>query len=300
VCINYRQEKDDPNQTCLTVGGNRVNYPGDCGTPTVNMVTVKLHLNSVISTKRACYCTIDLNDFYPMTPMACPKFMPMKIKALPAKIIKLYKLNNKATSDGFIYIKIQKGMHGLPQAGILAQELFKKHLNKHGYHQSPLTPGLWQHDFRPILFTLCVDDFGIKYIGREHAKHLVSILSKHYRCSHNWDGQRYLSMNLNWDYKGRAVHVSMLDYVPEALARFQHKTPHTPQHQPCPHIKPTYGTTAQYTKDVNTTPLLDKEGKKYIQEVISTFLYYASCVDSTMLTALGSLATQQANPATNT
>ncbi len=92
----------------------------------------------------------------------------------------------------------------------------------------------------------------------------------------------------------------MLDYVPEALARFQHKPPRTPQYQPYPHIKPAYGATAQYTKDVDTTPLLDKEGKKCIQEVIGTFLYYAHCVDSTMLMALGSLATQQANPTTNT
>jgi hypothetical protein len=107
-------------------------------------------------------------------------------------------------------------------------------------------------------------------------------------------------MNLDWDYTGRAVHVSMLDYVPEALARFQHKPPRTPQHQPYPHIKPTYGATAQYTKDVDTTPLLDKEGKKYIQEVIATFLYYARCVNSTMLMTLGSLATQHAYPTTNT
>jgi hypothetical protein len=92
----------------------------------------------------------------------------------------------------------------------------------------------------------------------------------------------------------------MLENVPEALAQFQHKPTPTPQHQPYPHIKPTYGATAQYTKDVDTTPLLDKENKKYIQEVIGTFLYYVRCVDSTMLVALGSLATQQANPTTNT
>ncbi len=82
--------------------------------------------------------------------MACPKFMRMKIKDLPEEIIELYKLNGKATSDGFIYIKIQKGMYGLPQAVILAQELLKKCLNKHGYCKNPLTPGLWRHDYRPI------------------------------------------------------------------------------------------------------------------------------------------------------
>jgi hypothetical protein len=38
----------------------------------------------------------------------------------------------------------------------------------------------------------------------------------------------------------------------------------------------------------------------YIQEVISTFVYYARCVDSSMLPALGTLATQQAMPTKNT
>jgi hypothetical protein len=107
-----------------------------------------------------------------------------------------------------------------------------------------------------------MDDFGIEYVSHKHAKNLASILSKHYRCSHDWDRQRYLGMNLDWDYTGRVIHVSILDYVPEALERFQHRPPRTPQHQPYPHIKPTYSATAQYTEDVNTTPLLDKEGKK--------------------------------------
>ncbi len=56
---------------------------------------------------------------------------------------------------------------------------------------------------------------------------------------------------------------------------------------------------AQITKSGDILPALPKEGKKFIQEVIGTFLYYAQCVDSTMLTALGSLATQQANPTKN-
>ena len=201
ICANYRPEKADPNRSRLTVGGNRLNVPGDCGTPTVDMVTVKLHLNSIILTKGARYCTIDLKDFYLMTPMTCPEYMRMKIKDLPEEFVTMYNLTNKATADGFVYIKIQKGMYGLPQAGILAQELLEQRLNKHGYRQSPITPGLWRLDFRPISFTLCVDDFGIKYVGREHAEHLASILSEHYKCSHDWDGQRYLGMTIDWDYE---------------------------------------------------------------------------------------------------
>jgi len=214
--------------------------------------------------------------------------------------VTMYNLTNKATADGFVYIKIQKGMYSLPQAGILAQELLEQCLNKHGYRQSPITPGLWRHDYQPISCTLCVDDFSIKYAGRKHAEHLVSILSEHHKCSHDWDGQRYLGMTINWDYTGRAVHASMLDYNPKALTHFQHPTSCIPQHQPYLHVKPTYGAKAQYTEDVDSSPPLDKQGKKYIQEVIGTLLYYAHCVDNTMLPALGSLATHQANPMQNT
>ncbi len=89
--------------------------------PTVDMVTVKLHLNSVISTKGAHYCTIDLKDFYLMTPMTCPEYMRKKIKDLPEEFVTMYNLTDKATSDDFVYIKIQKGMYGLPQAGILVK-----------------------------------------------------------------------------------------------------------------------------------------------------------------------------------
>ncbi len=92
----------------------------------------------------------------------------------------------------------------------------------------------------------------------------------------------------------------MLEYVYEALMRFQHKAPGMPQHQPYPHIKSTYGATRQYAEASNTSELLSKEDKMYIQEVVSTFLYYARCVDSSMLTALGGLATQQVTATTNT
>ncbi len=261
VCVNYRPKKDNPNRTRPTVGGNHINYPGDCGMPTVDMVTVKLHLNSVISTKGARYCTINLKDFYLMTPMARPKYMRMKLKDLPAKFFELYNLTDKVNFNGYIHIKIQKGMYGLPQAGILAQELLKKCLNKHGYRQSPITSGLWRHDFRPISFTLCVDDFCIKYVGCKHAKNLATILNKHYKCLQDWDGQRYLGMNIDWNYNNKKVHVSMLEYVPEALTQFQHPAPKKPQHQPYPHVTPTYGARVHYAEDDDTSPLLDKTEK---------------------------------------
>jgi hypothetical protein len=51
------------------MGGNLVNYPDDCGTPIANMLAVKLLLNSVVSTENTKFMTINLKDFYLMTPM---------------------------------------------------------------------------------------------------------------------------------------------------------------------------------------------------------------------------------------
>jgi hypothetical protein len=52
--------------------------------------------------------------------------------------------------------------------------------------------------------------------------------------------------------------------------------------------------------NLGKSALLPNKDKKFIQEVIGTFLYYARCIDSTMLAALGTIATQQANPTQNT
>jgi hypothetical protein len=52
--------------------------------------------------------------------------MCMKVSNLPPDFVKSYNLNNLANNDGTIYVKIQKGMYGLPQAGILVQNLLKK------------------------------------------------------------------------------------------------------------------------------------------------------------------------------
>ena len=57
IVASYRPEKADPNQIRITVGGDKINYPGDCGTPTTDLLTVKLLLNSVISTKTVCQTT---------------------------------------------------------------------------------------------------------------------------------------------------------------------------------------------------------------------------------------------------
>ncbi len=100
----------------------------------------------------------------------------MKLSNLPQEFVDLYDLTKIAEDNGNVYIKVQKGMNGLPQTGILAHRLLEQRLNEHGYQQSQVTPGLWKHSLRTISFMLCVDDFGVKHVGQEHAKHLLQVL----------------------------------------------------------------------------------------------------------------------------
>ena len=57
-----------------------------------------------------------------------------------------------------------------------------------------------------------------------------------------------------------------------------------------------YGAKTQLVVDRDKSPLLNKEDKKFIQEVTGTFLFFARSVDSTMLVALGSITAEQENP----
>ena len=89
--------------------------------------------------------TMDISNFYLMTPLLRPECIQIQLFDLPDEIIKEYKLKDKVTPKGFIYIKVTKGMYGLPQAGLLVNKLLKKRLNTHGYFQSKLVLGLWKH-----------------------------------------------------------------------------------------------------------------------------------------------------------
>jgi hypothetical protein len=63
------------------------------------------------------------------------------------------------------------------------------------------THGLWKHGTRPITFSLVVDDFGGKYVGREHAEYLMECIKKIYNISSDWKGSAYCGLTLEGDYK---------------------------------------------------------------------------------------------------
>jgi hypothetical protein len=123
------------------------------------------------------------------------------------------------------------------------------------------------------------------------------MVQKYYTCSFEKEGERYCKLTLKWDYADKKVHLLMPSYIEKALKWFQHPLPIVKQDQLHQHIKKTYGAKGQQANLPDDSPLLDKAGKKFIQEVTGVFLYITQAVDSTMLATLSALASKQAAPA---
>ena len=114
--VAYKPDKLEKHRSRLAVGNDRINYPGDTGAPTADMPIIKLLWNSVLLSRGAKYFTMDISNFYLGSPLPRPEYMCLPIKLIPDETIQKYNLK-EIEEDGMVYLKIVKGMYGLPQAG---------------------------------------------------------------------------------------------------------------------------------------------------------------------------------------
>jgi hypothetical protein len=298
--IDHLPQKEDPNHVCITVGGNLINYPFKLTTRTADMVSSKILWNSVIGTKDAHFAGTNIKNMYPETPLDWYEYMKMPIAIFPTDIIEHYRLNEKVLG-GYVYMEIREGVYGLPQAGVLANKLLKERLTRHGYFEQPHTPGLCKHVSRPVWFYLCVDNFGIKYIGKENLQHLYDALQKEtYKIVEDLEGNLYCGIALKWNYAKHHVDLAMAKYIMKQLTKYGRVAPLKPQH--CPYLlNPIkHGKENQAPSPLDDSPLLNEAGKKRVQQIVGSFLYYAQAVDPTILMALSEISSQQAAPTENT
>ena len=132
--------------------------------------------------------TFNIRNYYLQNPLDRPEYVRIKLSDIPLDFVDEYNLKDFFDANGWVYFEIKNGVYGLPQSRVLAQALLEKRLKRHAYYQCPITPGIWLYTWRPIMFCLLVDDFGIDYIGERHALHLKSVLEKHYDITVNWKG----------------------------------------------------------------------------------------------------------------
>jgi hypothetical protein len=117
-----------------------------------------------------------------------------------------------------------------------------------------------------------------------------------YKIVEDLEGNLYCGITLKWNYAKHHVDLAMAKYVMRQLTKYGHVAPLKPQHclySPNP-IK--YGKDNQAPSPLDDSPLLNESGKKRIQQIVGSFLYYAWAADPTILMALSEISSQQAAP----
>ena len=102
VC-GYRPQKEEKEQTWITVGGDRLDYQGEVSTKTEGLATIKLLLNSVIYLAGAIFMTADVK-----TSTSTHQLMIQSTCSYPSNSSKIkYEKNtmwmNLSTTDMFMF-----------------------------------------------------------------------------------------------------------------------------------------------------------------------------------------------------
>ena len=92
----------------------------------------------------------------------------------------------------------------------------------------------------------------------------------------------------------------MPNYIKELLKKLKHTPPTKPVHAPHKWSEPAYGQKIQYAKTTDSSPFLNEKGKRRIQSIVGSCLYYGRAMDGTILTSLNDIGSQQAQPTENT
>ena len=228
IVVADRPRKTEPRRVRMTVGGDKVDYPGEVTTKTTDLITAKVLINKVVSTPNARFMCVDIKDFYLNNVLPRKEYLRLPVSIIPQAIMDLYQLHD-LVHNGYVYVEIGKGMYGLPQAGRVASDALLPRLKKAGYKPTGHTPGLFRHNNNSIVFCLTVDDFGVLYTNKTEAEHLRDTLQEHYTITEDWAGSNYCGLDIVWNYEGdRYADISMNGYVKKALQRFEHCPPVPP------------------------------------------------------------------------
>jgi hypothetical protein len=143
-----------------------------------------------------------------------------------------------------------------------------------------------------------VDDFGVYYTEPDDVNYLIATLQKLYNIKIDWTGSKYLRMKIDHDIENETITISMPDYVPKALKRFNISDQHKRVNAPGPHTNIRYGQTQQMATTDDSEPITQNQ-QRNIQQIVGVFMYYARAVDCTMLCEVNKLASKQSKPTVN-
>jgi len=287
----------------LTYGGNNSDFDGLRTSHTVDIATVKMFLNAIV-TEDADYVTLDLEDFYLFTVLDRPEYMRMPVAYIPQDLrIEL----GMATlpDDASVLWEINKGLYGMPQAGLLAKTALNTLLSANGYDECVFTQGLYKHKTRPISFTVWVDDFLIKFkrgTSKADINHLLDVLRTKYKFKIDWNGRQYLGLTI--DYRRptksrRSLTISIPGYATRMNNELGIARPAHDPKSPIAYTAHTYSSGPQM-ETIDDTPPLDAAGIQFVQRVVGKCLFFGRMVAPSIELATNTIGATQAKATQST
>ena len=175
----------------------RINYDGLTKANTAALSTVKILLQSVVSNNANCM-TLDIKDFYLMTP-------------LPHIPLKSSRPRSSRSTITQSYLKLPK----VCTAYRTRRKLLK--INLSSVLQLTATC-LFRHVNNGVaLFTLVVDDFGVKFHVSSGADNLIRCLQLYYILTIKKEATKYLGLTIAVDKVARKVRISAPGVIAKAL-----------------------------------------------------------------------------------
>jgi hypothetical protein len=274
-----------------TAGGDRINYDGPTKANTAALSTVKILLQSVVS-DNANFMTLDIKDFYLMTPLPRSEYIRIPLKFLSLQILAKHSLRPFILNNSILF-EVTKSMYGLPHAGKIAQDNLIARLATHGYLQTGTTC-LFRHATNGVAFTLVVDDFGVKFPDPAGADDLIRCLQLYYTLTIKKNATKYLGLTIAVDNVAREVRMSAPGVIAKALQRF---APHSTAvaRSPAVYQPPRFGAAAHTPDSPDTSPPLTADEHHHLQQLGGVLLYYCLAIDSTGLPAVTAIESALAN-----
>ena len=287
-----------------TLGGNILDFQGATSANTADYVIFKdiisgtLHDVKFVDPKTR-FINIDMVDFYLFSPMEEPAYMMVPIKDIPISIVNAYDLTKRA-KHGKVYFKVLMSMYGHPVSGRLSNKLLFKTIEPAGYYEDPIVPAIIKHKTLPTVGGLVVDDCGLKVRCKEDALHLIEAIEKVWKVKVNWEGNKFLGLNIDWDYNTTSptAKISNTTAIPDSQKRFYPNITLKGCETPSIYTHFNYKGHTDEAKAPEPTPV--PEQTEFVQQFAGTYSHLGRTVRYDLVPAVNNIAETQSAPNTQT
>jgi hypothetical protein len=194
-------------------------------------------------------------------------------------------------------------MYGHPVSGLLSNKHLFKTIKDAGYYEDSLVPCLLKHVTKPTIGVIVVDDIGLKVRSKEDVLHLVEAIEKVWKVKINWKGDKYVGMDLEWDYdpKDPTLEISCDQALPDALKRFYPNQILKGADTPGLEVKGwTLGSDNKVVIVEEDEPIPMPEKTKFVQQFTGTLSHAARIVRHDLMPAVNEIASTQSAPTSKT